>query len=211
MSTAVLIERIPEASPRFKARIAGALYFSSVLTAVLGEAFLRGRPSVAAGFIAISGMAAVTLLFYDIFKPVSRSLALLAASLNLVCLTFEALRWDPRGVNIAMVFHGLYCLVTGYLIFRSTFLPRIPGALMTVGGLGWLTLLSPSLAQYLSPYNLAAGFLGEGSPMLWLLVTGVSVQRWERQASPAGIDGRSAPCAPGSIARQEGEVQNSPI
>ena len=211
MSTAVMMERLPEASLRSKARIAGVLYLVSVLTAVFGEAFLRGRPSVAAGFIAVSGMVAATLLFYEIFKPVSRGLSLLAASFNLICLTLEALRWDPQGVNIAMVFHGLYCLLIGYLIFKSTFLPRILGALIAVGGLGWLTLLSPPLAQSLSPYNLAAGFLGEGSPMLWLLVTGVSVQRWERQASPAGIDGRSAPCAPGSIARQEGEVQNSPI
>jgi hypothetical protein len=183
MSTAVMMERIPEPSPRFKARIAGALYFSSVLTAVLGETFLRGRPSAAAGLIAVSGMAAVTLLFYDIFKPVSRSFALLAASLNLVCLTFEALRWDPRGVNVAMVFHGLSCLVIGYLIFRSAFAPRILGALMAVGGLGWLTLLSPPLAQSLSPYNLAAGFLGEGLPILWLLVSGVKAQRPEEQGT----------------------------
>jgi Domain of unknown function (DUF4386) len=211
MSTTVMMERLPEASPRFKARIAGVLYLVSVLTAVFGEAFLRGRPSVAAGFIAVSGMVAATLLFYDIFKPVSRGLSLLAASFNLVCLTLEALRWDPQGVNIAMVFHGLYCLLIGYLIFKSTFLPRILGTLIAVGGLGWLTLLSPPLAQSLSPYNLAVGFLGEGSPMLWLLVTGVSVQRWERQASPAGMDGLSAPCTPGSIARQGGEVQNSPI
>jgi uncharacterized protein DUF4386 len=183
MSTAVMMERIPEASPRYKARIAGVLYFCSVLTAVFGEAFLRGRLSAAAGLIAVSGIAAVTLLFYDIFKPVSRSFALLAASLNLVCLTFEALRWDPQGVNVAMVFHGLYCLVTGYLIFRSTFLPRILGALMAIGGLGWLTLLSPPLAQSLSPYNLAAGFLGEGLPMVWFLVSGVKAQRPEEQGT----------------------------
>jgi uncharacterized protein DUF4386 len=115
------------------------------------------------------------------------------------------------GSDIVMVAFGFHVVLIGYLIFKSTFLPRILGTLIAVGGLGWLTLLSPPLAQSLSPYNLAAGFLGEGSPMLWLLVTGVSVQRWERQASPAGMDGRSAPCTPGSIARQGGEVQNSPI
>ena len=63
----------------------------------------------------------------------------------------------------------------GCLIFRSTFLPRILGALMAFAGLGWVTYLSPPLAHYLSPYNLALGLLGQESVMLWLLVMGVNV------------------------------------
>jgi hypothetical protein len=173
-------------SPRFRARMAGAFYLFSVLTAVVGESFLRGRLAVAVGFIAISGMVAMTLLLYAIFKPVSRGLSLLAASVSLVGLTFEALRWNPRGVDIAVAIHGFYCLVISYLIFRSTYLPRVLGVLMMVGGLGWLTNLSAPLANNLSPYNLAAGFLGVGSVMLWLLVMGVNVQRWKDQAGAVG-------------------------
>jgi len=116
---------------------------------------------------------------------VNRSLSLLAVSFNLVGLTFEALRWNPRGVDIALVFHGFYCLLIGYLIFRSTFLPRILGALMAIAGLGWLTFLSNPLVNHLSPYNLASGLLGEASLMLWLLAMGVNVQRWKEQASAA--------------------------
>jgi hypothetical protein len=70
---------------------------------------------------------------------------------------------QPQGVNIAIVFNGFYCLLIGYLIFRSAFLPRILGALMGFAGLGWLTFLSTPLANHLSPYNLASGLLGEGS------------------------------------------------
>lgn len=84
-----------------------------------------------------------------------------------------------------MVFDGFYCFLIGYLIFRSTFLPRILGGLIARGGLGWLTYLSPQLARYLSPYNLALGILGLGSVMLWLLMMGVNEQRWKEQASPA--------------------------
>ena len=107
------------------------------------------------------------------------------ASFNLVGLTFGALRWNPRGVDIPVVFDGFYCLLIGYLIFRSALLPRILGGLIACAGFGWLTFLSPPLAHYLSPYNLALGILGQGSVMLWLLMMDVNEQRWKEQARPA--------------------------
>ena len=159
MRAAVMIKRIAEASPRFKARMAGVLFLFLVLTSTFTEFFARGRLSfaahVAAGVIEVSCMIAVTLLFYDIFKPVDRRLSLLAASFNVVAVTLELLQFLPHGVNIGLGFHGFYWIVICYLIFRSTFLPRILGTLMAIAGLCWLTFLSPPLANYLSPYNLA--------------------------------------------------------
>jgi len=186
MSTAVITERIAEASPSFKARMAGVLYLLSVGTAVVGESFVHGGLAIAAGLIAVAGMMAVTLLFYDIVKPASQNLAWFAASFSLAGLTLEALRWNPQGVDIAMVLHGLYCVLMGYLVFRSAFLPRLVGALMAFGGLGWLAFLSPPLHNFLSPYNMAWGFIGEASVMLWLLVFGLNVQRGKERASAAG-------------------------
>jgi len=113
---------------------------------------------------------------------VNRRLSLLAASIALMGLTFEAFRWQPQGMNLAIIVHGFYCLLLGYLIFKSAFLPRILGALMAFAGLGWLTYMSPTLVNYLSPYNLASSILAELSLMLWLLVMGVNVQRWKEQA-----------------------------
>jgi hypothetical protein len=192
MSAALMMKRIAEASPRFKARTAGVLYFFSLLTAGFTETFVRGRLNYAGGYLAILGMAAVTLISYDIFKPVNRGLSLLAASLAFVGLTFEALRWQPHGVNIAIVVHGFYCMLVGYLIFKSTFLPRVLGALMVFAGLAWLTFLSNPLVNHLSPYNLASGLLGDVAVFLWLLVMGVNVQRWKEQASAGrSSDGRS--------------------
>jgi hypothetical protein len=69
--------------------------------------------------------------------------------------------------------------IAGDLIFKSTFLPRILGVLMAVGSLGWLTFLSPTLTNYLSPYNFAPGILGEGALTVWLLVFGVDLPKWE--------------------------------
>jgi hypothetical protein len=85
-----------------------------------------------------------------------------------------------------LVFFGLFNLLIGYLIFKSTFLPRILGVLMALSGLGWLTFLSPSLANYLLAHIEVLGIIAEASLMLWLLVKGVNVQRWKEQASAPG-------------------------
>jgi hypothetical protein len=179
-----MMKRIAVSSPRFKARIAGVLSLLSLLAAVFGEFVVR-RFEIAGDLIAVSGNIVVTLLLYEIFKPVNRGLAMLTASVNVVGLTCGALRWTPRGVDIPVVFDGFYCLLIGYLIFRSPFLPRILSALIVIAGLGWLTFLSPPFAHYLSPYNLALGILGQESLMLWLLVMGVNEQRWKEQARAA--------------------------
>jgi intracellular septation protein A len=181
MSTAVITQRIKKPSPH--ARTAGVFY---LLTFVTGMYALRvpSRLGFAAGLIAAACYVAVTLLFYYIFKPVNRRLSLLAAFISLVgcvigplSLGFHALsRINP------LVFFGFYCLLIGYFILKSTFLPRILGALMAFAGLGWLTFLYPSV-NHLSPYNMFPGLLGEGALTVWLLVKGVNVQRWEAEAS----------------------------
>jgi hypothetical protein len=185
MTAAPMMERIAETSPRFKARMAGVLYFFSLLTAALSETFVHGALNYAGGYIAILGMAAVTLICYDIFRPVNRGLSLIAASFAFVGLAFETLRLQPQGLNIALVFHGCYCILIGYLIFKSTFFPRMLGALSAFAGLSWLTYLSNPLVNRLSPFNLACGLLGDVSLFLWLLVMGVNVQRWKEQAGAA--------------------------
>jgi hypothetical protein len=187
MSATVTMEPVTEVSPRFKARMAGVLYLLSVLTATFTELFARGSLNIAGGLIAVVGMVGVTLLVYGLFKRANSGLSLLAAFFGLVGLTFEAVRWQPHGMDIAIVFAGFYCLLIGCLIFRSNFLPHFLGVLMAFAGLGWMTYLSPRLVNYLSPYNLAASFLTEVSVFLWLLVMGVNVQRWNEQASAEAV------------------------
>jgi hypothetical protein len=183
MNVDVITKPIAEASPLFKARAAGVFYLLTFVTGVIALVSVNGR--LVANLIATVCYVGVTLLFYTLFKPVNRSLSLLAAFIGLVGCAVAALNsfhLAPFHIN-SLVFFGFYCLLIGYLIFRSTFLPRILGVLMAFGGLGWLTFLSPPLSNYLSPYNLAPGMLGEGLLTLWLLVIGVNVQRWNEQAS----------------------------
>ena len=70
----------------------------------------------------------------------------------------------------------------GYLIVRTTYLPRILGALMALSGLGWLTVLSPELLRYTRAYVEIIGIAAEGSLLLWLLIMGVNVRQWNEQA-----------------------------
>lgn len=105
---------------------------------------------------------------------------------QLHALALEFIKLYALCFNMSFVFFGCYCLLIGYLILRSTFLPRILGAGMVIAGLGWLTFLWPPLASYLSPYVLAAG-IGELGLTIWLIVVGVNAERWNVQAGTARL------------------------
>jgi Domain of unknown function (DUF4386) len=124
-----------------------------------------------------------------LLKSASSSAAFSTAqwqSLALLCL-----KLGTQATNIMMAFFGFYCLLIGYLILRSIFLPRIIGVFLMIAGLCYLThyfatFLALPLANYLFRYIvLPAGILGEGSLILWLLVMGVNTQRWKEQACRA--------------------------
>ncbi len=171
-------------SPQQRGRVAGALYLFSLVTAAVGELYLHGRLEIAVGWIVVLGMAAMMVLFYTIFKIAEKRMAMLAVAIGLVGLLFEALRFKPQGVDLAIVLNGFFCLVTAILIFQSKFMPRILAAPMVLAGVAWLSFQSPTLASRLSPWNLGCGILGEAVVMLWLLVAGLDEKRWWEQADP---------------------------
>jgi hypothetical protein len=175
-----------EASPRLTARIAGFFWLVTFVAGVV--ALVSADARFAADLIATASYLVVTLLVYVLLKPVNRNLSLAGALVSCVGLTvgvLNRLELMPFALN-PLVFFGIHCLLIGYLILRSTFLPRILGALMAFGGLGWLTFGFPSVAKQLAPFNLAPGMLAEGVLTLWLLVMGVNAARWREQARLAG-------------------------
>ncbi len=162
-------------SPQVWARVAGFLYLITYLTGIVALAGARGR--FVAELVSTACYTGVTVAFYFLFRRVSRPLSVIAAAVSLVGCILSALNsfgLTTISVN-PLVFFGVYCLLIGMLIIRSTLLPRFLGALMIFGGVGWLTFLSPSLAHALAPYNFAPGLLGEGVLTLWLLVRGVNI------------------------------------
>jgi hypothetical protein len=179
---------IAEGKPRLWGRVAGLFYVLNIISGSLALLFLRRKLALyadAANLTATFSYVVVTVLFYYIFKPANRRVSLLAAIFSLLGCAVGAMNsFRPATVPVnALVFFGAYCLLIGYLISKSTFLPRVLGLLMVIGGLGWLTFLSHWLANILTPYNMAPGILAETLLTLWLLIPGLNAQRWTAQAA----------------------------
>jgi Domain of unknown function (DUF4386) len=199
--TVDVIKLIASASPRVRARIAGILYLIIFIAAPSGAK----NATLAKIAITMACDTGVALLFYNLFKPVNKNLSLLAVVFRLVfvaVMTVNSLDyfglWNlfksahssaafNAGYGIALVPFGIHCVAIGFLIFHSTFMPRIIGILMAVAGLGYLTFVWPPLGDHLFvPYILVPGLIGEGSLTLWLIFVGVNSERWMQQASAAG-------------------------
>jgi len=248
MSTAGMTEQMAEASPRFQARMAGVIAWITTtagFAAIVSGGFVVSDNAAATAHnilahemlfrLAVAGdvisllYIAYTLLLYNLFRPVSRRLSLLAAFFSLVgsaigavnillllaplvvlggaqslsafsveqlqALALLFLQLHAQLGNIGLVLFGSYNLLIGYLIVRSTFLPRILGVLLAISGLGYLinsfaNFLAPAFAAHLSPWILIPGG-AELLLALWLLVIGVNAQRWKEQASAAGASLRT--------------------
>ena len=181
---------VTAASPASRARLTGAIYLLYFLTAISGEVFV-GRSHLAAydavDLIAHAFYAALVLSFYYLFKPVHSSVSLFAAFLGLAgCANDIVALFSLIPYKLdSLVFFGPYCLLIGGLILRSTFLPRVLGVLMVLAGIGWLIFLTP-YAPPLANYLKVIGFVAEMSLMLWLIVRGVEVRRWQEQAGTTG-------------------------
>jgi hypothetical protein len=174
--------------------IATALYIA--VTALFYDLFKPANRSVSllAAFFSLVGCATGGVSFLLLLAPLvllkgAQYLSVFNVE-QLQALALACLKLAGEANNIGLVFFGVYCLLIGYLIFKSNFLPRILGAAMTFAGLGWLTgsfasFLSPPLIKVLFPYIMWPGMLGEASLTVWLLVKGVNVQRWKEQVSAA--------------------------
>jgi hypothetical protein len=144
-------------------------------------AFMRLACDVILAISSLSHFAALRLLgdadYLQTFRPDQlHTLALLAMKLH------------GDGYAISLVFFGFACLALGYLIFRSSYLPRTLGVLLAIAGAGYLInsfahFLNPALAARLFDAVFIPIFVAELSLALWLLVKGVDTAKWEARAS----------------------------
>jgi uncharacterized protein DUF4386 len=230
-------------SPKTKARLVGVLLLITMVAGGFAQGIISGslivsgdaaatasnivthEPLYRLGFaiylIEMACQIAMTVLLYDLLKPVSKTGSALAAAFGLIGCTIKTLArlfflapllvlggahylsvFEPQQLQaavffflrlnymtetIAVVFFGLNAIGQGYLMFRSTFLPRVLGVLSAVGGLGWMIYLYEPLAMRLQSYIVGAGVIGAFVLVLWLLVKGVNEERWNEQARAAAV------------------------
>jgi hypothetical protein len=107
---------------------------------------------------------------------------------QLYALTSLAIKSHSYGYSVALLFTGCTFLVHGYLIFRSSYLPKALGIMIQVAGLGYLTnsfvlILYPAIVNSVFLAIILPVLIAETSLSLWLLVKGVNVEKWNERIS----------------------------
>jgi hypothetical protein len=97
---------------------------------------------------------------------------------QLATLSQLSLNIQAAGYAIGLIFFGVYCLLVGYVVFKSKMVPKFLGILYIISGIGYLInsftmLLSKGFANPIFTYVAIPIFIGEVSFCLWLLIKGV--------------------------------------
>jgi hypothetical protein len=199
---AATARNIAASESMFRLAFAANLLAAVAHTAVVAILFSVFRPvnttvSAVAAFIGLAGCASSAAFMLN-------QLAALAAldpgnTLSTLgndqtqAMALHALRLGGLGNSISLVFFGFYCLLLGWLVLGSTFVPRIFGVFLIIAGAGWLIgnltlFVAPGVGRPLSRFLLPVSGLGEFLFTLWLLAMGVNAAKWKEQAgaTPAG-------------------------
>jgi len=149
------------------------------------------RISRLAAFVILVGCAVQALTCVLYIAP----LAVLKGTTSLGAFTAEQLQGlaltlfkiNGQAFDTYLIFFGFWCVLNGYLIFRSTFMPRILGILLTISGVGWMIFLFPPFAHSVFRYIAIASALGELPLQMWLLIMGVNSESWKARANAAAV------------------------
>lgn len=235
------MKRIAGLAPSSRARLAGLFEALEGFPAVFGQVVVLGtlvvngdaaatarniqahealfRLGFAIPVLAVGFHIVRALLFYQLFTPVNRTIATLAAFAILVGCALQAVAalvylaplvilqdghalsgldtaqrqalalvfvdLSRQAFNLYLIFFGFWCVLAGYLIARSTFVPRVLGVLLVLDGLGWMTFLWPPFASAIYPVIAVVAGIAEWPLLLWFLVFGVNNERWLEQARAA--------------------------
>ena len=167
------------------------------------------RLGVAGEVVLLNCAIGLAVILYMLLRPVNRDLALAAVFFNLVSIAIEgvaavslaaalqtalpeqalfSIRSHGTGFGVALVFFGVECVILGYLVYRSDYMPRSIGVLMQIAGACYIInsfalFLSPPLSRLLFPAILIPCLIAELALALWLLVKGVHAEKWRAAIS----------------------------
>ncbi len=81
------------------------------------------------------------------------------------------------GWSFAYYFFGIHLVLLGYLIFKSTYMPRIIGILIIADGLGWIiSTMQPVVFPHVNLEFITITYFGELVLLFWLLIKGPKIQ-----------------------------------
>jgi len=149
--------------------------------------------SLCAGFVGIAVEVVALIIAYVPLQLAIGGSAMGAFSPEqLHALVHFSTQLQHAGLLLSWVFYGLDELAEGFLIFRSGFLPRVPGVLLGISGLcyltnGFLRFLAPALDARVGSYLSFACLPGEFLSSLWLATVGLNVAKWRAWGSPDRI------------------------
>ena len=164
---------------------------SQVATAALWYVLLRpvSRPiALTAAFIELAGATIKTFARVFFIAPLwvlNGGPAILHGFTpeQVQSLALTMLRANDTGAATAMAFFGFSTLLNGYLIFKSTFLPRWLGVMGMIAGLCWLLYLYPPLGRASFGITAIYGLLVSVVMILWLVIRGVDEAKWKQLAA----------------------------
>lgn len=105
---------------------------------------------------------------------------------QLATLSLLSLNIQSQGYAIGLVFFGCYCIIIGFVIYKTNAIPRIIGVLYAIAGLCYLInsftmFLSKGFANPMFVYLAIPIFIGELSVCLWLLIKGIDTTKLENK------------------------------
>src|SRR5512141_132167 len=230
-----------EISPRMMARLTGISYLVLIVGGLIAQGFIAERlidltnaaatssailanetlyrTAFTVYLIEMTAQIVLSVLFYYLLKPVSRSGAMVSTVLLLTgsviktmarlffisplyvlhggtvlagfspeqldSLALMLLRINNEGAAIALAFFGPATFIQGWLIMKSTFLPKWIGVFALVGGIAWTTFYWPALGKALFNVSAMIALVGSLATIAWLVFYGVNEERWREQASAA--------------------------
>ena len=169
---------------------ANALYVA--LTALLYGLFVPVNRSISltAALFSLVGctvqIVATILQLAPLSFLVDSNLASAFTAAQLQAAALISLKLYAQSFHMSFEMFALFNVVLGYLIYRSTFLPRILGVFFLIAGLGWLCYVWTPLGTAARFVVLSFSGLAEVGLTLWLLVKGVDVPRWREKARGEG-------------------------
>jgi len=200
---AATAHRIMTSEFLFRCGIAGDLimHISDVPMAVIFYVLLRPVSRDLSLLAALFGMLQTAILCANKLNLVAVLLLLGGSnylrafdSNQLQALASLSLALHEHGFGIGLIFFGVSCIVTGYLMFRSEYFPKTLGVLQAVAGVCYLInsfaqILNPSLADKMFPAIVLPAFIGEFATCVWLIVKGVNVSKWNERVRMGPVIG----------------------